>query len=111
MTVSRKAGKKCMENNKTEDRFQTYDEIPLFLDAKAIVRTLGVSLTTAYAMLNDQAFPTVTLGKKKLVRKEKLFDWLQARETDVSNAQESLFTQLNPRARKYSPVDWKGVKR
>ena len=84
-----------MDEKKDSPRYRTYEEIPLFLDAKAIVRVLGVSRTTAYAMLNDEAFPTIVVGSKKLVRKEKLFEWLKAHETDVTQAQESIFTKLS----------------
>ena len=73
-----------MENKRTSDRFQSFEEIPLYLDAKALVRTLGISLTTAYAMLSDPAFPAVKIGRKKLVRKEKLFEWIDAHENPNS---------------------------
>ena len=92
-----------MEEKKDMSRYLSFEEVPLFLDARAIVRTLGVSLTTAYSMLRDPAFPTVTLGSKKLVRKEKLFEWLQAHETDVSHAQESIYTKLSAMRGKSSP--------
>ena len=84
-----------MEDKLNADRFQTYEEIPLFLDAKGLVRILGVSLTTAYTMLRDPAFPAVKIGRKRLVRKEKLFEWLQEREPDVEAAQESYYS-VNP---------------
>ena len=84
-----------MEDKQNMDRFQTYEEIPLFLDAKGLVRILGVSLTTAYTMLRDPGFPAVKIGRKRLVRKEKLFEWLQERETDIEAAQESYYS-VNP---------------
>lgn len=84
-----------MEDKQSVDRFQTYEDIPLFLDAKGIVQILGVSLTTAYTMLRDPGFPAVKIGRKRLVRKEKLFEWLQERETDVEAAQESYYA-VNP---------------
>lgn len=84
-----------MDDKQNMNRFQTYEEIPLFLDAKGIVRILGVSTTTAYTMLKDPAFPAVKIGRKRLVRKEKLFEWLQERETDVEAAQESYYS-INP---------------
>ena len=88
-----------MDNKQNTDRFQMYEEIPLFLDAKGLVRLLGVSTTTAYTMLRDPGFPAVKIGRKRLVRKEKLFEWLQERETDVEAAQESYFS-ANPFAKK-----------
>lgn len=90
-----------MENKRISDRFQSFEEIPLYLDAKALVRTLGISLTTAYAMLSDPAFPAVKIGRKKLVRKEKLFEWLQAHETDVSQAKQSAFSRITSTKRKW----------
>lgn len=50
-------------------------------------------------MLKDPAFPAVKIGRKRLVRKEKLFEWLQERETDVEAAQESYYS-INPFAKK-----------
>ena len=84
-----------MENKTTTDRFRTYEEIPLFLDGKMIARLLGISPSTAYAMLNDQAFPAIKIGRRRLVRKEKLFEWLQSQETDVAKATDSYFAR-NP---------------
>ena len=84
-----------MDEKNESTRYSSYEEIPLFLDAKALVRVLGVSRTTAYAMLNDEAFPTTVVGSKKLVRKEKLFEWLKAHETDVSQAKVSVYTKLS----------------
>ena len=84
-----------MEDKLNADRFQTYEEIPLFLDGKMIARLLGISPSTAYAMLNDQAFPAIKIGRRRLVRKEKLFEWLQSQETDVAKATESYFAR-NP---------------
>ncbi len=92
-----------MDEKKDVSQYHTYEEIPLFLDAKAIVQVLGVSRTTAYAMLSDDAFPTINVGSKKLVRKEQFFEWLRAHETDVSQAQESIYTKLSAMRGKSSP--------
>lgn len=92
-----------MDEKKEDSRYHAYEEIPLFLDAKAIVQVLGVSRTTAYAMLSDDAFPTITVGSKKLVRKEQFFEWLKAHETDVSQAQESTYSKIPSGKSKWGP--------
>ena len=52
----------------------------LFLDAEDIFHILGISKTNIYYMLRADDFPTITIGKRRLVRKEKLFAWLEAHE-------------------------------
>lgn len=61
-------------------RFCNYDEIPLFLDANDIAKLLGFSLTNIYYMFRADDFPTIIIGKRRLVRKEKLLEWISAHE-------------------------------
>ncbi len=62
------------------ERFCNYDEIPLFLGAKDIAKLLGIALTNAYYILRADDFPTIVIGKRRVVRKEKLFKWIAAHE-------------------------------
>lgn len=61
-------------------RYSNYDDIPLFLDANEIVKVLGLSRSGVYEMLRAVTFPTIIIGGRKLVRKEKLFAWLDEQE-------------------------------
>lgn len=61
-------------------RYSNYDDIPLFLDANEIVKVLGLSRSGVYEMLRAATFPTIIIGGRKLVRKEKLFAWLDEQE-------------------------------
>ncbi len=74
-----------MENtcNRDTDRICSYDDIPLFLDANDIERLLGLSLTNIYYMFRAEDFPTIVIGKRRLVRKEKLLDWIATHEKQV----------------------------
>lgn len=64
-------------------RICSYDEIPLFLDANDIAKLLGLSLTNIYYMLRSEGFPTIVIGKRRLVRREKLLEWITAHEKEV----------------------------
>lgn len=70
------------ENNSvsTESRYCSYDEIPLLLDANDLIRLLGLSRTNVYYLLQANDFPTIVIGKRRLVQKDKLFDWLKTHE-------------------------------
>lgn len=70
------------ENVSCENRFCRYEDIPLILDANDVIRLLGLSRTTVYYMLRADDFPAITIGSRKLVRREKLFDWLKAHEKE-----------------------------
>ena len=72
-------------NNETEssgrsNRFCSYDELPLLLDANDLMTLLGFSRTNVYYILHAEDFPAIVIGKRRLVTKEKLFQWLEAHE-------------------------------
>ena len=74
-----------MDSNKGSVKYVTYDEIPLFLDANDVVRILGISKANVYYMFKADGFPTICIGKRKLVRREKLFSWIESQENNTSN--------------------------
>jgi hypothetical protein len=69
-----------MMDSKETSKYCSVEEIPLFLDANDILRILGVSKTNVYYMFRADGFPTISIGKRKFVRKEKLFSWLETQE-------------------------------
>ncbi len=70
-----------MMNENTEvKRYYDMREVPLFLSADDIADILGISRAYAYNLFHAEGFPTITLGKRRLVRKEKFFAWLEERE-------------------------------
>ena len=74
-----------MDSNKGSSKYVTYDEIPLFLDANDVVRILGISKANVYYMFKADGFPTICIGKRKLVRREKLFSWIESQENNTSD--------------------------
>ena len=69
-----------MDSINEASKYCSVEEIPLFLDANDIVRILGISKTNVYYMFRADGFPTISIGKRKFVRKEKLFSWLETQE-------------------------------
>ena len=69
-----------MDSNENNERFCEYERVPLFLGCKEIMGLLGLSRTTVYGLLQSEAFPTITVGKRRLVRKENLFEWISTHE-------------------------------
>ena len=56
---------------------QSYDDLPLFLNAKTVAQVLGVSISTAYEVMHDPGFPTLRVGSRMVVPKEKFIRWVE----------------------------------
>lgn len=81
-----------MEANKAMTRYSNYEDIPLFLDALDLMNVLGLSRTTVYFMLRSADFPTIEIGNRRMVRKEKLFEWIEQHEKPVKQVNTQLIS-------------------
>lgn len=57
---------------------RSYDELPLFLNANLVSQVLGVSISTAYELMNEPSFPVLRVGSRMVVPKEKFVEWVDA---------------------------------
>ena len=57
---------------------QDFTELPVFLNAAMVADVLGVSASTSYALMNDPSFPSLRLGKRLVVSKDKFLEWVEA---------------------------------
>ena len=55
----------------------SYDELPLFLNAKKLSEVLGISISSAYELMNEKGFPSIRIGKRLVVPKENLRQWTE----------------------------------
>ena len=62
---------------------QSYDDLPLFLNVNLVAQVLGVSISTAYELLNDPGFPTLRVGSRMVVPKEKFIQWAEGQSGGV----------------------------
>ena len=56
---------------------RSYDELPLFLNAGLVSQVLGVSISTAYELMNEPSFPVLRVGSRIVVPKEKFIRWTE----------------------------------
>lgn len=59
-----------------ESVFKSYEEMPLFLNAEVVGKVLGVSISSAYELMHEKGFPSVRIGNRLIVPKEKFADWV-----------------------------------
>lgn len=55
---------------------RNFDELPAMLTANELAGALGISRAGAYALLHSKGFPTLRIGKRLMVPKDKLTAWI-----------------------------------
>ena len=60
-----------------ESQFTSYDELPLFLNATLVAKTLGVAISSAYELMHEDDFPSLRIGSRFVVPKEKFRRWVE----------------------------------
>lgn len=59
-----------------ESIYTSYEQLPLMLNAQQLCQVLGISISSAYELLNEKGFPSVRIGNRLIVPKEKLKEWI-----------------------------------
>ena len=57
--------------------YTSLDQLPLALSAEDVARVLGISRANAYVLMHSKGFPTLKIGKRMTVPKDKLIEWME----------------------------------
>ena len=60
-----------------ESTYKNYDDLPLFLNAAMVAQVLGVAPSSAYELMHEKDFPTLRVGSRMVVPKEKFIEWVE----------------------------------
>ena len=58
--------------------YTNYDQLPLFLNAELVAKTLGIAPSSAYELMHETSFPALRVGSRIVVPKEKFCQWVEA---------------------------------
>ena len=53
-------------------------QLPMALNAKQVAAVLGISRAGAYNLMRSEGFPTLRVGNRMIVPKDKLIAWINA---------------------------------
>ena len=59
-----------------ESVFKSYDELPLFLSAETVSKLLGISISSTYELMQQNDFPVLRIGNRKVVPKDRFCAWV-----------------------------------
>ena len=58
-------------------KYSTYDELPVTISADEVAMVLGISRANAYSLMHTKGFPTIFLGRRMIVPKDKFVEWIE----------------------------------
>ena len=67
----------------TTNSFSSFNDLPLVLNAAQLAGVLNISRANVYNLLHREDFPTLHIGQRMLVSRDKLVQWMDGQ----SNAQ------------------------
>ena len=59
-----------------ETKYKEYSDLPLTLTVPEVGEVLGISRAAAYQLVRSRGFPSLKIGTRILVPKEKLIAWI-----------------------------------
>ena len=61
--------------------YKSYDELPLMLSVPDVAKVLGISRAGAYELVKSKGFPSLTIGSRIIVPKEKFIAWIDEKSS------------------------------
>lgn len=58
--------------------YKSYEDLPLFLNARMVAKVLGVSPSSGYELMHEPGFPVLRVGNRMVVPKEQFIQWVSA---------------------------------
>lgn len=65
-----------------EGKIRSYDDLPLTLTVPEVGEVLGISRAKAYDLARSEGFPSMRIGTRILVPRDKLIRWID-KETEA----------------------------
>lgn len=65
-----------------ESKFKSYEDLPLTLTAPEVGEALGISRAAAYELVRSRGFPSLKVGTRILVPKDKFIKWIDEQTED-----------------------------
>ena len=59
-----------------KSKYNSLDELPLMLTVEDVSHVLGIGLAHAYEVVHRRDFPTITLGSRIIVPRDKFMEWI-----------------------------------
>ena len=62
-------------------KYNSYDELPMMLSVPDVASVLGISRAGAYELVKEKGFPTLSIGSRILIPRDKLIAWIDEKSS------------------------------
>ena len=69
------------KENMKQEQYKSFDELPLMLSVPELALVLGISRAGAYELVKEKGFPSLNIGSRILVPRDKLIAWIDAKSS------------------------------
>ena len=63
------------------EKYKSFDDLPLMLSVPELASVLGLSSAGAYELVKEKGFPSLTIGSRILVPRDKLVAWIDRKSS------------------------------
>ena len=60
-----------------ETVYKTFDELPMFPNVATVAKLFGISQSSGYELMHEKEFPSIKIGSRILVPRDKLKEWVE----------------------------------
>ena len=65
-------------------KYKSFDELPLMLTVEDVAGVLGIGIAHAYEVARRRDFPTIKIGSRIIVPRDRLIQWLEEQANQKS---------------------------
>ena len=65
-------------------KYKSFDELPLMLTVEEVAGVLGIGIAHAYEVARWRDFPTIKIGSRIIVPRDRLIQWLEEQANQKS---------------------------
>ena len=59
-------------------KYKSPDELPMVLNVREMAAVLGIGLAHAYEVVRQEGFPSITLGERIVIPRDRFLRWMEA---------------------------------
>ena len=63
--------------------YKSFDELPLMLSVPELAAVLGISRAGAYELVKEPEFPSLMIGSRIIIPRDKLIKWIDEKSSVV----------------------------
>ncbi len=70
-----------------ESTYKSFDDLPVVLQVQTVADVLGIGRAHAYQLVREPGFPSILIGSRIVVHRDKFIEWINKKAEENINLQ------------------------